>query len=185
MFDLQNPASDPDWPALSVALQGSGLLQMSAAMDFVAARCRGRLTYLATPYSREVTDHGRFSVHRSDLMGHAAADWQKRLALVGVSAVSPIVQAVAMLDAPGVVDLDPLDDQFWTAWCAPMLAAAAALIIPPIDGWQRSRGIWAEALSLLRWNRPVFVLAPDAPVTLVTLDRVSVSRARPALKKVA
>jgi len=75
----------------------------------------------------------------------------------GVTAVSPIVLADGMCHA--TEHLDPLDVRFWTRWCAPILAAARAVVVPDIPGWSRSEGVWHEVREALGRSLPVHVYA--------------------------
>lgn len=154
-----DPAGVPDWAALADSAWGGGLLAEGVGLAQAASVLRGSLVYLATPYSREVVEDGRFVPYLSDKMGDEAALWSRRLALQGVTAVSPIVAAVAMLGWGGI---DPLDQVFWTNWCRPLLQGCDAVVIPPIPGWDRSQGVWVEALVALRSNRRVLLLQPMA-----------------------
>lgn len=153
--------SDIDWSGLQdrFAFDG-GLLHMRAGVEDVVRRLRGRLVYLATPYSREVVDpqSGRFEVWRGEAMAYEAARWSAIFAASGVTAISPIVAAHAA-DAGG--SLDPLDASFWTAWCAPLLSACGAVVVPPIVGRERSSGVFYEAAFALRRNVRVMVVADD------------------------
>lgn len=154
-------ASGPiDWPALAGSAEAGVLLHLDVSIEQVASCCRGRLNYLATPYSLQVLDEfGVFSGHLSCLMQMRAARWSRAFAVLGVTAVSPIVQAVDLMMCDHEGAIDPLDDAFWTRWCAPMLAKSEAVIVPPIEGWQESRGVWFECVTALRRAVPVYLLA--------------------------
>lgn len=150
-----------DWrhPALFDA-EVSGLLHCGADHGLVTARLRGRLVYLATPYRCiAVGGDGAWDVARSLDAGLAAARWARDLAADGCTAISPIVQAVEMIHADRIGLLDPLDGDFWESWCRPLLAASAAVIVPPIPGWRDSAGIWREVREALHWQKRVFLIA--------------------------
>lgn len=153
--------SAPDWRYLAeyYAQGGYGLLRTDATFIDAVDRCRGSLAYLATPYSRNaVKPDGQWCPVRSDGMAHEAAKWAAHCAVNGLTVVSPIVQAVAAINTDVSQSLDPLDEKFWTHWCAPLLAACHAVIVPPIDGWQGSAGVWHEVCRALRCNNPVFLI---------------------------
>lgn len=150
-----------DWAMLSGLYSGSGLLMLDAAFEDVLRHARSSLAYLATPYSKEVLDaRGQWSAVRSELLGHEAATWAGHLAVNGVSAISPIIQSSWMVSADFAHNIDPLDDVFWINWCRPLLVKADLIIIPPLNGWDRSRGIWHEVWQALHNNKPVLQIRP-------------------------
>ena len=153
---------DKDWPGDLPPYAGKSLLYRNARLADVIAHCRGRLVYLATPYSKiVVVDDGQWDVGLSFDAMIRAAHWAGHLASEGITAVSPIVQSAEMVHASCVFKsdpLDPMDADFWTAWCAPLLEASAAVVVPPIRGWCESLGIRHEVIEALTSGRPVFVL---------------------------
>lgn len=164
MSEFQLPNA-PDWhhPAFR-AYAAAGLLHEGAGLADVVRHCRGRQCYLATPYSKRATNEaGDWDFSASLVCAIEAARWQRALAIEGVTAVSPIVQAVEMVHAD-VLDeaLDPLDATFWESWCRPMLDASAAVILPALSGWEESAGIWTEVCATLHAQRPVFLLRQGA-----------------------
>ena len=102
-------------------------------------------------------DAGHWSLAKSALAATRADRHAARLAMRGVTAVSPIVQAASMCHA--TAHLDPLDARFWTRWCAPILAASRAVVVPDIPGWSRSEGVWHEVREALGRSLPVHVYA--------------------------
>lgn len=155
-----------DWsaPAFDYFAQ-CDLFYRDCELETAARYLRGRLVYLATPYSKVVVDAaGQFRPQRSFVAGQRAAVWARRLAVEGVTAVSPIVQAASMVSAHSAFEpapLDPLDAVFWGAWCLPLLRASRAVVVPPIPGWRESDGIWHEVRTALHGMRPVFVIKED------------------------
>ena len=150
-----------DWECAAVAENArADLVFRDVDVEAVAARMRGRLVYLATPYSKQCLDgSGEWSYARSVECGLAAAAWCGTFAHYGVTAMSPISQAVDMVGAsPDHQGLDPLDGKFWEAWCRPLLLACDAVVIPPLDGWRESEGIWHEARVAVSRAVPVFLL---------------------------
>ena len=106
---------DRDWLALAENYAGSGLLHSGIEFGEVQERCRASLSYLATPYSKLAVDlDGQFCPVRSDFAGQEAAKWLAHCGVNGITAVSPIVQSVAMLGADPDRAIDPLDVRFWT-----------------------------------------------------------------------
>lgn len=160
------PSAAPDWPLFHQHHLRSGIVRKDASVQDCIASCRGRLAYLATPYSRiAVNAAGDWCPIRSEAAGFKAALWAARLARGGVTVVSPIAQAAAMVGVDLGRGLDPLDDAFWTKWCAPMLNACSAVIVPPIAGWQHSDGIWHEVCRSVRCNVPVWLLKDETGTT--------------------
>lgn len=153
-----------DWHCGNLtACEAAGLLHRDVPLADVIAHCRGGLAYLATPYSRLVCgDAGIFDESASYECSFQAARWSRLLALEGVTAVSPIIQAAELLHADQLEGLlDPMDAQFWEAWCRPLLLASDVVIVPPQPGWQESEGIWGEVCHALLRNRQVFLIADD------------------------
>lgn len=151
-----------DWghSALDV-FAGACLLQRDAGLSDVVAHARGRLAYLATPYSKiALCDCGAWRQGASLEAAVRAALWGRALAAEGVTAVSPIIQAVEMVHADLADLLDPLDAKFWEDWCRPLLAASGVVIVPPIPGWDESEGIWTEVRDALHRNCRVFLIRP-------------------------
>ena len=149
-----------DWTMLNQMFSGSGLFVQNSNFDAVLRVGSHRLVYLATPYSKEVLDYtGKWCAARSEILGQEAAKWMGHLALNGVSCVSPIVQSVAMVSVDNNMNIDPLDDMFWEKWCRPLLNRSDVVIIPPIDGWDRSYGVWREAWSALSCNNLVIQMS--------------------------
>lgn len=147
----------PAWGAImKVRDWGDDRLIHFGATPGSVARSTSGLVYLATPYSKIAVDRaGRWSLVESMCASERAAKAAARLTALGITAVSPIVQAAAMCHASHA--LDPLDAVFWTRWCAPLLDACQAVVIPDIAGWDRSEGVWIEAREAVAQNKPVFV----------------------------
>lgn len=159
MSDVQLP-SLRDWGCSALdAYADACLLRRDAGLADVISHARGRLAYLATPYSKNaLCDCGAWRPGASLEAAVRAARWAKVLAAEGVTAVSPIVQAVEMVHADLSNMLDPLDAVFWEGWCRPLLAASGVVIVPPIQGWKDSEGIWGEVCAALRSNSGVFLI---------------------------
>ncbi|PYE80395.1 DUF1937 family protein [Pseudoroseicyclus aestuarii] len=158
---------DPDWPQLCARYAGSGLLQRDVALIDAAQVLRSGLAYLATPYTQlSLDDGGRWCPSSSSLAADAAAAWCSRFAQTGVTAVSPVVQADAMLQRDPWSDaLDPLDETFWSVWCRPLLSRCDAVVIPPLPGWEQSLGVWTAArAAVTRQTRVILIAAePEGP----------------------
>lgn len=140
-----------------------------------AMGCKGQ-AYVATPYSRESVDgSGLWSFEASLRCARLAALELDALRVAGMSGVSPIVMAHAMVEFTGqrqsighggsvgfVPRIDPLDDKMWMRWCHPIVAASACVVVPDLPGWDRSAGIKAEVRAAIEAGKPVFLYAaPD------------------------
>jgi Domain of unknown function (DUF1937) len=162
MSGLARFPTDPDWDWLRREYRDAVLLQNDCLFGLVTRLCRGRMAYLATPYSREVVDEsGNWDAARSSGWNSVTANWVRLFALHGVTVVSPIVQACAMIEADVNDTIDPLDDDFWSSWCAPILEASGVVIVPPMRGWERSKGIWREVCHALGRGMLVFLVSSD------------------------
>lgn len=122
--------------------------------------------YLATPYTLRAQVNGKWSYEASLHASAQAARELGKLARVGVTAISPIVQSAEMVHAEAFErmgrsdQLDPLDVEFWTRWCRPILNVCGGLVVPDIDGWEDSLGVHREVMWTLReTNRPIFFYA--------------------------
>lgn len=166
------PRETPGWGAILAAEAAGGAgwpLVFGASPEQVARHSGGHLIYLATPFTRVVVDaDGNYSEIGGYEAALRAALVLRRLALAGVTAVSPVMLAVRMC-APDVAllgrapdRLDPLDEVFWARWCCPLLAACRVLYVPAIGGWSASHGIWREVIWALDHGVPVFVEAQGA-----------------------
>lgn len=151
----------PNWSLLlGAAARGELPLVHAGATPAQVAREVAGIAYLATPYSKVVLDaDGCWDLRLSLEAMARAARASGVLARAGITALSPIVLAAEMChcDHCGQRLLDPLDAAFWTRWCAPLLDAARAVVVPDIRGWDRSDGIWHEVITALGRNLPVYV----------------------------
>jgi hypothetical protein len=75
--------------------------------------------------------------------------------------VSPVVLSMAMVAEDLGGSLDPLDEDFWNRWCLPLLHSAGCIVVPPVPGWDRSRGVWGECCYALRHGLPVWLIRCD------------------------
>lgn len=150
-----------DWNGIGLEVyRAGGLLRRDVSIDYVAAFGGGLLAYLATPYSGHCRDaQGAFLRAQSINCIHTAAFWQRRLAVRGLTAVSPVVHRGLIVEADqGCATVDPLDGDFWHAWQMPMLRKSDLVVVPPVAGWDRSRGVWRAAIAALRAQVPVLLI---------------------------
>ncbi len=158
---MKKPAID--WNAAFLkGHERAGVLYRDVDLEFVAKRCQGRLSYLASPYSKLCQHSGAWDEGLSLSLGFAAARWVAELSLRGVTAMSPISQASMMVSAGQRGRIDPLGVSFWEGWCRPLLHACEAMIVPPIEGWDDSVGVWFEVQAALDASCPVYLLREGA-----------------------
>lgn len=141
----------------------SGLLRTGVSVPDLAVRARGRQVYVATPFTlrlRGRTVYGRgVAAHRVAVEAAQALD---ALAREGVSAVSPVLMAVSMIQSRSLSEAPTaqggyLDHAFWMDWSRRILEASGAVWVPDMDGWQASVGIAREVEWALARNVRVFV----------------------------
>lgn len=138
------------------------LVSWGQSVDDVVRRTAAQV-YLATPYTRRVAPGGAFQLRRSRAVADEAAALALFLARRGVSAVSPIVQAHAMVAVLHGRVYDralaefALDAAFWTRWCRPLLEASRAVYVPELAGWDESDGIAHEIAAALAAGKPVLI----------------------------
>jgi len=136
--------------AMFRALAEGGRAFQGTSPKGAAAHVAG-LVYLATPYTRRVARvGGRVSWLESAQCSFEAAQYVDGFSDLGVTALSPIVLAHAACRARLVrlqlqhVNRRALDATFWTAWCAPLLAACRVIYVPDLPGWRESAGVAFE-----------------------------------------
>lgn len=163
----------PDWGVIfapHVVDRWEGRIWFSAGPTTIATFTdRLAPVYLATPYTLRAQVNGKWSYEASLYASAQAARELGRLARVGVSGISPIVQSAEMVHAEvserarKVEALDPLDAEFWERWCRPLLNVSGAIVVPDIEGWEDSAGVHREVMWTLReTNRPIFFYAEAA-----------------------
>ncbi|MCW1932630.1 DUF1937 family protein [Pararhodobacter zhoushanensis] len=152
----------PDAKAFWATLRDHPAVRFGVTVEAMAMVARGQV-YLATPYTRLAAPTGVYDPARAEDAAALAAQWQRWLAMRGVTAVSPIVQSQAVTrdvrswkGGAAAASL-ALDAAFWTRWCAPMLDASSAIYVPCIAGWRDSDGIRHEVESFVARPRPVYV----------------------------
>lgn len=148
----------------------SSLVHWGCNPAHIAQFCTGRLTYLASPVTTRAAsesaqgDPGWFILQRMAL--ECALDLDA-LARAGVTAVSPVLQALCMIEARGSSErmhgaLGLLDRDGWMRWGAPLLRVCSAIVVTDRSGWSESRGVAAEVQYALSVNMMVFFMA-DRP----------------------
>ena len=149
----------PHWgPILEAAIAGQDPLVRARQTPESVGRMVSGLVYVASPYSKQVRVNGTFNIQRGVEMAMQAARAVAELAERGVSAVSPVALSDLACGSVGY-RIDPLDHAFWMRWCAPLLAASRAVVVPDIEGWDRSVGVWQEVCQAIERNVPVYLYA--------------------------
>ena len=151
-----------DWPRLRADYGSAGLL-LSLTLPEAARRFRGRAAYLAAPITWSAVFTG-IAQDRVPQPGERrdAARWVLECSRHGITAVSPLLlMSAALLEEHrgGVAGLDPV---FWANWREPLLREARLLLVPPVEGWDRDRAIWADAREALDHNIHVILLQEGA-----------------------
>lgn len=155
----------PEWPKtpnwewlLSSEYVDRGILTANMGFDEIACEASGLLCYLATPYSREVVDaHGDWQQQYSEIIAEKTALWSGLFAAKGITVVSPILLSASMVHADTLAQLEPLDAAFWETWCAPLLFNSQRVIVPPVNGWRESLGIWREVEWSCKQSRKIYL----------------------------
>ena len=144
------------------SLEYSPAVQFGVLPAELARRVSGQV-YLATPYIELAAPEGVFRPPIARLMANAAALRARQLAELGICAVSPVVQAQALVEDKkahrGIRAAArwALDADYWARWCAPMRAASRALYVPDIPGWRESAAIERDVRDVVARNGPVYV----------------------------
>jgi hypothetical protein len=137
-----------------------GLVRFGVALPHV--RWWGGLVYVATPYSKRVTDaDGLWDGAKSRALAYEAAAVCDRLMMHGAVAISPIAQAHLMVSREPRPEaaVHPLDHDAWADWCARIVAACGAVFIPDLPGWAESEGVLQETAEAVRLCKPVLIEA--------------------------
>lgn len=114
---------------------------------------RGRLTYLACPYSHP---DRAVRVARFEAANRAAGALMRegRIVFSPISHTHPIAEASDL----------PLGWDFWEAFDRAYLAHSRLVVVLTIDGWRESKGVTAELAIAAELGIPVDYLdAPQAP----------------------
>jgi hypothetical protein len=157
--DFQFPR-DPDWDWLKASYPGNVLLRADCQFVEAVSHLIGRMAYLSTPYTKAVVnDQMEWDRGLSCDIEVRTARWVRAFAIEGITGASPILLSCAACHADIEDRLDPLDDVFWARWRRPLLSASGAVVIPAMDGWDVSQGVWRDACWALLHNVPVYLIA--------------------------
>lgn len=119
--------------------------------------------YLACPYTSP--DPG-VQLERVELASIVAA----RIMLNGFAVYSPITHGhVVAQHLPRFADTG---HEFWMDQCLPMVAKASALVVLPMAGWRKSRGVCDEMAFALEHNIPIGMVQRIAYPWQDQLDKV-------------
>lgn len=116
---------------------------------------KGKLWYLASPYSKRRTgdggpdDEGLRRAYYEAVAACAALTRQR------LSVISPILHSHTV-GVAGRFDL--LDGAMWHRINAPLVKAAGGMLVLPVTGWLDSEGIQLEIQAFVRNARPIYML---------------------------
>jgi Domain of unknown function (DUF1937) len=100
--------------------------------------------YVATPYTR--------APGGLDAAFNAACEATGALIKQRIPAFSPIAHCHPIAIAAGI---DPTDHKIWLPADAPLMAAAAALLVVKLPGWDESYGVQQEVKVFTAAHKPV------------------------------
>lgn len=133
------------------------LLMEGGDMTTTAISLRGKLAYISTPiYSRPIDDTCQ-RVNTWNRMEMAASAWVRFAADLGLSAVSPVVNAAAAHRAGPRNPSEPFSEEFWRLWCLPIMQNSHAVLVPRMRGWDQSLFVWRDVTWALSHGLPVRV----------------------------
>ena len=118
--------------------------------------------YLATPYSK--FKDGIESANR------IACEQTALLIRAGVPTFSPIAHTHPIAIHGGI---DPFAHEIWLPADAPLMHAAAGLIVCMMDGWRDSYGIGVEIDTFAKAGKPIVYMEPGVVPELPTLEAVT------------
>lgn len=110
--------------------------------------------YLGSAYSKYEAGH--------DAASRVAADAAARLMAAGLCIFAPIPHGHTITLAGDL----PKDWTFWKKQCDPMIAAASAIIVLTMHGWQESVGLQYEISEFARHGKPILHASPSDLMTL-------------------
>jgi Domain of unknown function (DUF1937) len=163
MVSFEFPAA-PDWAWLREHFPRGTGLRSDCDLAEIIRFCLGRLAYMATPYSKlVVNDDGQWDMTLSMDVEMQTAVHARALAMCDITAISPILMACEICHSDCDGYLDPLDNTFWARWCQPLLSRSDVVVVPPMDGWDASNGVWREVCWALSCGVPVFQIEKGEP----------------------
>ncbi len=149
----------PDWrPVLQAGGRWSALVRPGAGPRDVP---QGGIAFLAAPWLGEVTVRQELRADRAARLGMMVSRELVRLQARGVTAICPVLLLDWMATAGPLVPgaAVPCDREAWEAWSWPILAAAASVVVPDVQGWDRCPSVWAQVSRALQHNLSVYVYA--------------------------
>lgn len=121
----------------------------------------GQFWYIGTPYSKYPLG--------LEVAFQMASEVTARLAMRDIPVYSPIAHGHPVA---AFCSVDPTDHEFWVKFDAPMVNAAAGLIVVMAEGWELSRGLQHEIMQFLRAGKPVVYWDPTTQIPVETLKPV-------------
>lgn len=116
---------------------------------------KGRLWYLASPYSKRATDQGGPSDPGLRGAFTEAVSASVELTRRGLTVFSPILHS-HIVGVAGKMDL--LDGPFWHQVNQPYLEACGGLLVLPTKGYDESEGVALEMKAFVEQAKPIYIL---------------------------
>ncbi|PYE80831.1 DUF1937 family protein [Pseudoroseicyclus aestuarii] len=155
---------EPDWTQLCARYEGSGLLRRDVDVDTAAKLALGCLGYLSVPcytctFAAPKTNFA--ARHELETAAMAAAIWSRVFARHGARIVSPVVRLDGTWAANDLRDRSLLYPSPGQGRSAFLLRRCDLVVVPPIDGWRESVGVWRDACWALERNMRVLLIQPN------------------------
>lgn len=125
----------------------------------------GQFFYVGTPYSKYP--------HGLEAAFEMACQATAYLGEAGVPVYSPIAHTHPISRH---VSVSPTDHEFWVRFDAPLVRAAAGLIVVMAEGWNQSRGLTHEIEEFQRVGKPVVYWDPRTDANWSELIPSSINR---------
>jgi len=116
---------------------------------------KGRLWYLASPYSKRKTGAGDGKDPGLKRAYAEAVAASVELTKKGLTVFSPILHSHTV-GVAGKMDL--LDARFWHGINAPFFDACGGLLVLPTKGYEESEGITLELTAFVGRAKPIYLL---------------------------
>jgi hypothetical protein len=127
----------------------------------------GQFWYVGTPYSKYPHPADGSREEKLEYAFWMASDATAKLADERIPVYSPIAHSHPISKFVGGVS--PTDHDFWVEFDAPMVNAAAGLIVVMADSWEVSRGLQHEILQFQRAGKPVVYWDPKTTPDVAAL----------------
>lgn len=134
----------------------------------------GQFFYVGTPYSKYPHPADGPLGQRLEYAFWMACEATAKLAALKIPVYSPIAHSHPI--SKTLMGVSPTDHDFWVEFDAPMVAAAAGLIVVMADGWEVSHGLQHEIIQFQRAGKPVVYWDPKTTPDVAALKPSVLSR---------